>query len=85
MSPEQEEQVCDALVNQGWLENDHALQAEGVHAIRGVLGCSTDEAKAVLGDLRTRKRIDLTIAQDGELDVRKPMPVAKFRWMRPTA
>ena len=85
MSPEQEEQVCDALVNLGWLENDHALHAEGVHAIRGVLGCSTDEAKAVLGDLRTRKRIDLTIAQDGELDVRKPMPVAKFRWMRPTA
>ena len=85
MSPEQEEQVCDALVNLGWLENDHALHAEGVHAIRGVLGCSTDEAKAVLGDLRTRKRIDLTIAQDGELDVRKPMPVAKFRWMRRTA
>ena len=26
MSPEQEQQVCDALVNLGWLENDHALR-----------------------------------------------------------
>ena len=85
MTPDQEQQVCDALVNLGWLENDHALHAEGVHAIRGVLGCSTDEAKAVLGDLRTRKLIDLTITPGGVLDARKPMPVAKLRWVRPTA
>jgi hypothetical protein len=47
VSPEQEQQVCDALVNLGWLENDHALHAEGVRVIREVLVCSTDDAKAV--------------------------------------
>jgi hypothetical protein len=83
MSPDQEEQVCDALVNLGWLENDHALHAEGVHAVRGVLHCSIDEAKAVLGDLRSRKLIDITITPGGALDARKPMPVAQVRWERP--
>jgi hypothetical protein len=83
MSPDQEQQVCDALVNLGWLENDHALHAEGVIAIIGVLHCSTDEAKAVLGDLRSRKRIDVTITPGGALDERKPMPVAQVRWVRP--
>jgi len=85
MSAEQEQAVVAALVNLGWLENDHALHAEGVHAICGVLGCSTDEAKAVLGDLRARKLIDLTITPGGVLDARKPMPVGQFRWVRPTA
>jgi len=85
MSAEQEQAVVAALVNLGWLENDHALHAEGVHAICGVLGCSTEEAKAVLGDLRARKLIDLTITPGGVLDARKPMPVWQFRWVRPTA
>ena len=44
VSPDQEAQVCDALVNLGWLENDHALHAEGVRAIRQALGCSMDDA-----------------------------------------
>jgi hypothetical protein len=85
MSPDQEKQVCDALVNLGWLENDHALHAEGVHAIRGVLHCSAEEAKAVLGDLRSRKLIDVTITPGGALDARKPMTVAKLSWVRPPA
>jgi hypothetical protein len=83
MSPDQEAQVCDALVNLGWLENDHALHAEGVRAIRQALGCSMDDAKAVLHDLRSRKLIEITITPGGELDARKPMPLAKFRWERP--
>ena len=83
MSPDEEEQVCNALVNLGWLENDHALHAEGVQSIRDVLHCTFDEAKAVLGDLRLRKRIDVTITPGGVLDARKPMPVAKLRWIRP--
>ena len=48
-------------------------------AISGVLHCSTDEAKAVLGDLRSRKRIVVTITPSGALDERKPMPVAQVR------
>lgn len=83
MSTDQEQQVCDALVNLGWLENDHALHAEGVRAILGVLHCSADEAKAVLGTLRSRQLIDVTITPGGTLDAREPMPVAKIRWIRP--
>jgi hypothetical protein len=67
----------------GWLESDHALHVEGVHKIQGVLHCSIDEAKAVLGDLRTRKLIDMTITPGGALDAREPMPVAKWRWIQP--
>ncbi len=83
VSPEQEQQVCDALVNLGSLENDHALHVEGVRAIRELLVCSTDDAKAVLRDLRSRKLIDMTSTPDGELGTRKPMPVPKLRWTRP--
>jgi hypothetical protein len=82
VSPEQEEQLCDALVNLGWLENDHALHAEGVRVIRGVLQCSAEEAKAVLQDLRLRKLIDVTITTGGVLDAGKPIPVAQVRWVR---
>ena len=76
--------MCETLVNLGWLENDHALHAEGVRAIIGVLHCSVDEAKVMLGDLRSRKLIDVSITPGGALDARKPMPVAKLRWVRPT-
>ena len=82
MSPEQQEQVCDALVNLGWLENDHALHAEGVRVIRESLVCSTDEAKTVLHDLRSRKLIDVAITPGEEFDTRKPMPVVQVRWIR---
>ena len=70
--------MCNALVNLGWLENDHALHAEGVQSIRDILHCTIHEAKAVLGDPRLRKRIDVTVRPGG-----KPMPVAKLRWVRP--
>lgn len=82
VSPEQEQQVCDVLVNLGCLENDHALHAEGVRAIRELLVCPTDDAKAVLHDLRSRKLIDVTITPGGELDTGNPMPVAQLRWVR---
>ena len=75
--------MCDALVGLGWLENDHALHAEGVRVIQDVLECSTDDAKAVLRDLRVRNLIDVTITPGGALDASKPMPVAKLRWVRP--
>ena len=74
MSRDEEEQVCNALVNLGWLENDHALHAEGVQSICDVLDCTIDEAKATLRDLRLRKCIDVTVTPDG---------VAKLRWIRP--
>jgi len=77
--------VCAALVNLGWLENDHALHAEAVLAIRNVLQCSLDDAKTVLRDLRVRKLIDVAITPGGILDARKPMPVAQLRWVRPPA
>jgi hypothetical protein len=83
MSPEQEQQICDVLVNLGWLENDHALHAEGVRAIRQALSCSMDEARAALHDLRTRELIDVTTTPDEELDARQPIPIAKVRWVRP--
>ena len=82
VSLEQEQQACDALVNLGWLENDHALHAEGVRVIRELLECSTDDAKAILHDLRARKLIDVTITPGGELDIRKSMPLAQLRWVR---
>jgi hypothetical protein len=85
VSPEQEQQVCDALVNLGWLENDHALHAEGVRVIREVLVCSTDDAKAVLHDLRSRKVMDVANRPGGELDTRKPMSVTQLRWIRARA
>ena len=83
VSPEQEQQVCDALVNLGWLEDDHALHAEGVRVIGELLVCSTDDAKGVLHDLRSRKLIDVTITPDVALDTRKSMGLAQLRWVRP--
>jgi hypothetical protein len=85
VSPEQEQQVCDSLVNLGWMKNDHALHAEGVRVIRELLLCSVDEAKAVLHDLRSRKLIDVTVTSSAELDAGTPIPVAQLRWVRPRA
>jgi hypothetical protein len=80
---DQEEQVCEALIRLGWLETEHALHSEGVRAVRDVLQCSTENAKTILGDLRTRKLVDLEVTPDRQLDVRKPVPLAQFRWIRP--
>jgi len=73
--------VCAALVGLGWLENDHALHAEGVLAVRDVLQCSQDDAKTVLRDLRVRNVIDVATTTDD----RKPTPTAQLRWVRPPA
>ena len=56
---------------------------EGVRVIGEVLSCSLEDAKAVLHDLRARGRIDVTTTPVGELDARKPMSLAKIRWVRP--
>jgi hypothetical protein len=82
MSSEEEQQVCDALINLGWLETEQALHGEGVSVIRGLRQCTSDEAKAILQDLRMRRLIDLEITPGGQLDARKPMPVAQWRWIR---
>ena len=83
MTPDQETQVCDALSNLGWLETEHALHGEGVRAIRGLRRCSSEDAIAILRDLRVRKLIDVEMTPGGELDARKTMSVAQLRWMRP--
>ena len=82
LTPDQEKQISEVLVKLGWLETEHALHAEGVRAIRGVLQCSTEDAKAILIDLRARKLIGLEITPDGQLDAPKPMPAARWRWIQ---
>ena len=85
LTPEKEKQVCEILIKLGSLETEHALHSEGVRAVRDVLRCSTEDAKVILGDLRGRKLVDLEITPAGQLDARKPMPVAQWRWIRPAA
>ena len=53
LTPDEEKQVCEILIKLGWLETEHALHSEGVRAVRDVLQCSTEDAKTILGDLRT--------------------------------
>ena len=83
LTPDEEKRLCEALITLGWLETEHALHSEGVRAIRGFLQCSTEDAKAILGDLRAHKLIDLEITPGGQLDARKPILVAQWRWIRP--
>ncbi len=77
MSPEQEQLVCDALVQLGPLETEQGLHSEGVRTIKDVLHCSVDDARAALRDLRVRKRIE-EAATPIEL-LHEP----HFRWVRP--
>jgi len=84
LTTDQEKQVCEVLIKLGWLETEHALHAEGVRAIRGLLQCSPEDAKAILGDLRTRKLIDLEGTPGGQLDPRALMPVTHLRWIQPS-
>ena len=80
MSPQQEAQVCDALVNLGTLETEQGLHAEGVRAVQDVLHCSVDDARSALHDLRARRQIEeTTLPGDGQAD-RAPVPL--FRWVR---
>ena len=83
LTPDEEEQVCEALINLGWLETEHGLHGESVSAIRGLLQCPSDDAIAILRDLRVRKLIDLESTPGGQLDARKLMPVVQLRWIRP--
>lgn len=80
MSPEQEQQVCDALVNLGPVDTEQGLHTEGVHTIRGVLGCSLSDAQAALGDLRLRKCIQETTARNEPGGSQSPL---SFSWVRP--
>ena len=82
LTPDREKQVCEVLLKLDWMETEHALHSEGVRAVRDVLQCSTEDAKAILGDLRARKLIALEVTPGGQLDAGKPMPVAQFRWIR---
>ena len=79
MSPEQEQLLCDALVNLGPVDTELGLHAEGVRTIQETLHCTLDEARAALGDLRVRKRIEETTTLLEHPD--QP----QFRWVRPTA
>ena len=83
LTPDQEKQVCEVLINLGWLETEQALHGEGARAIRELFQCPIEEAKTILGDLRARKLVGLEITPGGQLDPRKPMPVAQWRWIRP--
>jgi len=79
MSPEQEQLVCDALVNLGPVETEQGLHAEGVRTIQQVLGCTLDDARAALRELRVRKRIEETATRI------EPPDQPHFRWVRASA
>ena len=83
MSPEEEKQVCDALVNLGAFETEQGLHAEGVRAIQDVLHCSMDDARAALHDLRARQKIQETASPSDERADDGPLPEPLFRWIRP--
>lgn len=77
MSPEQEQLVCDALVQIGSLETEQGLHIEGVRTIQNVLQCSLDDARAAMRELRALKRIEETTTPVG-------YPAEpRFRWVRP--
>jgi hypothetical protein len=76
MSPEQEQLVCDALVQLGSLETQQGLHTEGVRTIQDVLQCSLDDALSAMRELRVRKRIEETTTPVEHPD--EP----HFRWVR---
>ena len=84
MSPEQEQQVCDALVNLGAIETEQGLHAEGVRAVQDALHCSMDDARAVLHELRARHQIQATASPSDQRANHGPLPVRLFRWVRPS-
>jgi hypothetical protein len=79
VSPEQEQLVCDALVDLGPVETEQGLHAEGIRTIQEALHCTLDDARATLRELRVSKRIEETAAPLENLD--QPL----FRWVRPSA
>ena len=83
MTPDEEQQACDALIHLGWLETEQGLHSEGVRAIQELRQCSSEEARALLRDLRVRKRIEEESTPGSELDPQKP--ATQLRWIRPLA
>ena len=77
MSPEQEQLLCDALVNLGPVETEQGLHAEGVRKIQEVLHCTLADARTTLRELRVRKRIEETTTPVEQLD--QP----HFQWVQP--
>jgi len=79
MSPEQEQLVCDALVQLGPVETEQGLHTEGVRKIQEALGCTLADAQTTLRELRVRMRIEETTTPTEQLD--QP----HFRWVQPSA
>jgi hypothetical protein len=79
MSPEQEQLLCDVLVNLGPVETEQGLHAEGIRKIQEVLHCTLADARTALQELRVRKRIEETATPIEQLD--RP----RFRWVQPRA
>lgn len=78
MSPEQEQLLCDALVNLGPVETEQGLHAEAVRVIQDVLHCTLADARTALRELRARKRIEETAIPIAQID--QP----HFRWVKPS-
>ena len=83
LTPDQEEQVRDALFAIGEMETEQSLKAAGVITAKGVLNCTDEEVQEVLGNLQERGLIELSITPGGQLDARRPMPIARWRWSQP--
>ena len=83
LSPDQEREICDALIRLGWLETQHALHMEGVCAIPNVLQCSAADAIDMLRDLRERNLIEMDITRGMEVSGDQHMPIMQLRWIRP--
>jgi hypothetical protein len=79
MSPEQEQLLCDALVNSGPVETEQGLHAEGVRIIQDVLHCTLADARTTLRELRLHKRIEETAIPIEQGDQRH------FRWVQASA
>src|SRR5438270_6555963 len=79
MSPEQEQLLCDGLVNLGPVETEQGLHAEGVRKIQEFLHCTVADAQTTLRELRVRRRIEETAIPMERLD--QP----HFRWVQPSA
>ena len=80
LSPDQEQQVADALVAIGEMETAESLKMEAITTVERVLSCSHDEAQEVIDDLQERRLVEMNITLGGQLDARRPMPIARWRW-----
>lgn len=83
-SRDQEQRIIEALVAIDWMESEQKLITEGIGTIEQMLCCLTDQATAMLKDYRDRDLIEPDISRGGQLDARKPMPVARWKWVRPS-